>query len=173
MQHLRTALIGGGIGGAGDLVLQHREGRQSVDAPRTARLAGFRLLHAPVIDACWRSFDRRFVMLAGARGVAARVAADQTLLMPPSLIAFFLSQGAMEGLSAADCAARARDSFWPTACLCLPFWTVCHTVTFAVFPPHLRMAWASVAAVVWSAIASNQNQEAIRREGREPHEQGR
>jgi hypothetical protein len=166
MQHLRTALIGGGIGTAGDLLLQYREGRTSADVPRTARLGGFRLLHAPVIDACWRVFDRRFAMLAGARGVAARVVADQALLMPPSLVAFFISQSAMEGLSPADCVARTRDSFWPTFCICLPYWSAMHCITFAVFPPHLRMAWASVAAVVWSAIASNQNQEAIRREER-------
>ena len=35
-------------------------------------------------------------------------------LMPPSLVAFFLSQSAMEGLSAEACVARAKDAFIPT-----------------------------------------------------------
>ena len=100
---------------AGDLLMQWREGRRSdtFDFVRAGRLAAFRAVHAPVIDYSWRFFDR-WIPFTGAPGVVARVVADQTLLMPPSLVAFFLSQGAMEGLSAAACVERVQDAFVPT-----------------------------------------------------------
>jgi hypothetical protein len=37
-------------------------------------------------------------------------------------------------------------------------------VTFGIVAPRYRMAWASLCAVAWNAIISNENQEAIRRE---------
>ena len=100
---------------AGDLLMQWREGRRgdTFDFVRAGRLATFRAVHAPVIDYSWRFFDR-WIPFTGAPGVVARVVADQTLLMPPSLVAFFLSQGAMEGLSAAACVERVQDAFVPT-----------------------------------------------------------
>ena len=113
MQSLRAAATAGVIGVAGDLLMQWKEGRRSVDWARAGRLAAFRTVHAPVIDYSWRFFDRA-IPFTGAVGVAARGVADQGLLMPPSLVAFFLSQGAMEGLSAEACVARAKDAFIPT-----------------------------------------------------------
>ena len=100
---------------AGDLLMQWREGRRSdnFDLRRAGRLAAFRAVHAPVIDYSWRFFDR-WIPFTGTIGVVARVAVDQALLMPPSLVAFFLSQGAMEGLSAEACVERVRDAFVPT-----------------------------------------------------------
>ena len=58
---------------------------------RAARLATFRMLHAPLVDTAWRAFDAH-IRVGGARGVLAKVLADQALLMPPSLFAFFLTQ---------------------------------------------------------------------------------
>ena len=113
MQSLRAAATAGVIGVTGDLLMQWKEGRRSVDWARAGRLAAFRTVHAPVIDYSWRFFDRA-IPFTGAVGVAARVVADQGLLMPPSLVAFFLSQSAMEGLSAEACVARAKDAFIPT-----------------------------------------------------------
>jgi hypothetical protein len=115
MQSLRAAVTAGVIGVAGDLLMQWREGRRSdtFDWERAGRLAAFRAVHAPVIDYSWRFFDRA-IPFTGAVGVVARVVADQALLMPPSLIAFFLSQGAMEGLSAEACVERVKDAFIPT-----------------------------------------------------------
>ena len=113
MQSLRAAATAGVIGVTGDLLMQWKEGRRSVDWARAGRLAAFRTVHAPVIDYSWRFFDRA-IPFTGAVGVAARVVADQGLLMPPSLVAFFLSQSAMEGLSAEACVARTKDAFIPT-----------------------------------------------------------
>lgn len=161
--HLRNMGTGGGIGAAGDALMQYREGLAEWDASRTARLSAFRLCHAPVVDACWRVFDRR-IALSGPAGVAARVVADQGLLMPPSIFSFFLSQGMLEGLSAEASFTRAVDSFVPAVTICLPFWCTVHTLTFGIFPPHWRMVWASVCAVGWNALMSRENQRAIARE---------
>ena len=151
------------IGGCGDALMQHQEGASELDSGRTLRLVSFRAVHAPVIDSCWRWFDKR-IAVGGALGIAAKIAADQGVLMPPSVIGFFLWQGALEGLSLDGCIERATQSFVPTATFGLPFWCCVHAVTFGVFPPQWRMPWASVCAVGWNALISGQNQAAIRRE---------
>lgn len=170
MQHARTAVTAAGIGACGDVLMQWREGHLSaasdVDTGRTARLMSYRLVHAPVVDACWRFFDARFAGLRYGPGVVARVLADQLLLAPPSLIAFFLSQSYLEGGTAEAAAARTRDAFWPTYAICFPFWCCCHSVTFSgKIPVRHRMAWASLCAVMWNALISDQNQRAVSREG--------
>ena len=38
-----------------------------------------------------------------------------------------------------------------------------HSLTFSVVPVELRIGWASVCAVGWNAIISDQNQAAIQR----------
>ena len=163
---VRNAATAAVIGVMGDALMQHREGRSvpaELDLGRTCRLVSYRTVHAPIVDSCWRFFDRR-IPLTGVAGVLARVAADQGLLMPPSLATFFLSQAALEGLPAEECVARARDSFIPAACICLPFWCTIHLLTFGVVRPKWRMAWASMCAVAWNALLSDQNQAAKRRE---------
>lgn len=170
MQHARTAVTAAGIGACGDVLMQWREGHLSaasdVDTGRTARLMSYRLVHAPVVDACWRFFDARSAGLRYGPGVVARVLADQLLLAPPSLIAFFLSQSYLEGGTAEAAAARTRDAFWPTYAICFPFWCCCHSVTFSgKIPVRHRMAWASLCAVMWNALISDQNQRAVSREG--------
>ena len=135
----------------------------TLDAERAARLVAFRSVHAPIVDSCWRFFDAR-IRIGGIAGVAARVAADQGLLMPPSLVAFFVSQGCMEGLSAIESVHRARESFLPAASKALPYWCAVHSLTFSVVPVQYRMAWASLCAVGWNAMMSNENQAAKLRE---------
>ena len=163
-QHLRVMGIASVIGSAGDALMQWREGAATLDVERNARLVAFRTVHAPVVDACWRAMDR-LVTVQGARGVLARIFLDQGFLMPPSLSLFFLSQGLLEGLDLKQACLRARDSFVPAASAAVPFWCVAHIVTFSICPAKWRMAWASVAAVGWNAIMSDQNQRAILREG--------
>ena len=168
MQHVRIGVVSGVISSTGDILLQCRD--QNVrhlaewDKTQTGRLAIFRMLHGPVVDWCWRWFDARLPGAGSMRGVAMRVFADQLLLMPPSMVGFFFSQGLLEGLSTAECTSRVRESFVPAAKICLPFWCIVHTLTFSVFPPHLRMAWSQCAAVAWNALASEQNQLARKRE---------
>jgi len=164
--HLRNVVTAGVIGTAGDSLMQHREGvtaLDDLDIGRTARLVSFRMVHAPLIDAAWRFFDHR-IPFGGVAGVVARVAADQGLLMPPSLVGFFLSQGAMEGCSPKECVQRVRDSFVPAASKAIPYWCAVHSLTFSVVTPRYRMAWASMCAVAWNAIMSHENQNAILRE---------
>ena len=152
------------IGCAGDVLQQALEGKASVDeldVARSARLATYRCVQAPIADASWSAFDRWFRHLPGAPGVAAKIVADQILLMPPFVAAFFLSQGAMEGLSFDACVERTRAGFWPTACASCPFWSTVHLITFSVVPPVYRVPWTSSVAVFWNAYMSRQNQLAI------------
>ena len=167
MQHLRTSATAGVIASCGDILLQCREGLRTPsewNSGQTARLVSYRLWHAPLIDACWRWFDARLPFAGSMRGVALRVLSDQCILMPPSLVVFFLSQGKLEGLSNDECVDRVRNQCIPAMSICFPFWCAVHTVTFTAFSPAYRMAWAQCAAVVWNALVSEQNQIARRRE---------
>uniref|UniRef100_A0A7S0JJS2 Uncharacterized protein n=1 Tax=Calcidiscus leptoporus TaxID=127549 RepID=A0A7S0JJS2_9EUKA len=170
MDATRSAATAVVIGAAGDLLMQIFQRQQvavdlqdPLDTARTARLAAYRMFHAPFIDAAWRLLDTR-IRIGGVRGVFAKVLADQTLLMPPSLFTFFLSQGVMEGLSVEQSLARAVDSLVPTATVCLPYWGCVHMLTFSVVRSSMRIAWASTAAVGWNAYMSLQNQRAVARE---------
>eukprot|EP00929_Paragymnodinium_shiwhaense_P007626 TRINITY_DN111536_c0_g1_i1.p1 TRINITY_DN111536_c0_g1~~TRINITY_DN111536_c0_g1_i1.p1 ORF type:complete len:198 (-),score=34.10 TRINITY_DN111536_c0_g1_i1:356-949(-) len=159
MLALRQAATAGVIGCVGDLLMQHREGVESFDPYRTGRLAIFRVFQAPWVDAMWRMFDR-VVPFKGPLGVATKVVADQTLIMPPSMLTFFFSMGVMEGLEVQEAAARSLASFPSTAQASLPYWCTIHSVTFSVIPPNWRIAWAATCAVAWNAFISGQNQKA-------------
>ena len=157
------------IGGIGDALMQYRERSQLLSGSdqiynpqRTANLCIYRAFHMPVIDVCWRQFDK--VLPAGRIGVLLKIVADQGLLMPPSIAVFFLSQSVLEGMSWSGCWERTRDSFWPAVKICLPFWSVAHLVTFGFMRPNLRVPWAMSVAVLWNALLSEQNQLAVQRE---------
>ena len=176
MQHVRTSLVAGSIGTMGDLLMQYREGKTlptEWDSDRTTRLVSFRMVHGPTVDSLWRLFDGalRARGVVGARNVASLVLLDQCLVGPPSIVAFFLSQGALEGKPMDECVERATSSFLPTFSIGMPYWCVIHSLTFSVIPIHLRMAWASTAAVFWNAIISKQNQLAIAREQQQQQQQ--
>jgi len=167
MRAVRSGATAGAIGAVGDWLMQWREGVRTldnVDLRRTSRLMAYRALHAPCVEAGWGFFDRRLSAFSGPSGVVARVLCDQIILAPPSIVVFFLSQGAMEGHQFATCLARTRDSFWPTYGVCFPYWCCCHVLTFSIIPPHLRIAYASCCGVLWNAIISGHNQQAVRRE---------
>ena len=175
--HLRSAATAGVIGSAGDALMQWQERASSsvdgttssIDAARSARVATFRAVQAPIIDSAWRFFDARLLarggaLAAGVRGAAARALCDQCLLAPPSIAAFFLTQSAFEGLSAAESVERARTSFADAYAVAFPFWSCIHMVTFGLIRPDWRIAWSSFIAVFWNAFMSGQNQEARTRE---------
>ena len=48
----------------------------------------------------------------------------------------------------------------------MPFWASVHSLTFSVVPLRLRIAWASTAAVAWTAYMSSLNQQACDRESK-------
>ena len=166
-QSLRISGISCVISSIGDILMQMRDGvRRPMDwdTRRTANLAGYRTIHGPIVDRCWRWFDARLPLPTPLVGAMIRAGADQCFLMPPSLIAFFVSQGLLEGLSLDESTLRAKEQLIPAAKIAIPFWLTVHTVTFAAFPPHLRMVWAQTCAVLWNALCSEQNQIARRRE---------
>ncbi|KAJ1452076.1 hypothetical protein M885DRAFT_528119 [Pelagophyceae sp. CCMP2097] len=165
----RTALTAGAIASTGDLLIQFYESdKQSLapDLERTARVASFRCLHAPIIEICWRFFDAKIGLAGTFVGVAGRIASDQLLLAPPSIACFYVSQGLMEGTGLEASVARAQESFWPSYSVCLPFWSAVHVITFSVVPVPLRMAWASVCSVGWNAFISHANHAAGERQRR-------
>lgn len=142
---MRIAALSGTIASTGDVLTQIKDGLRSTeqwDALQTRNVCMFRLLHGPIVDACWRWFDVRAPFAGSLRGAVLRACFDQAFLMPPSISAFFLSQGLLEGLTLDASIERVRHSFLPAAQIAVPFWLCGHTVTFWAFPPHLRMPWA-------------------------------
>jgi protein Mpv17 len=134
----------------------------SIELTRAKNIIVYRALQAPLVDLIWLGFDRRFIGLPPVLGIIAKVLSDQILLMPPSVVAFFLTQGLLEGNSLDDSLIRVEKNTIPTILAALPFWLSVHTVTFGVLPPYARIAWASSAAVFWNAYMSSVNQTAIR-----------
>lgn len=159
------------IGVCGDALMQWKEGAVAMDTARAGRLASWRALQAPLVDCAWRTFESG-IAARGVTGVwrtVSMVFLDQAFIMPPSLVGFFTWQAAFEGLSPQTCMERVRDSWLPAAESAMPFWCTVHMVTFSAIPSQHRIAWASCCAVVWNAIISGQNQEAIRREAERQH----
>jgi len=159
-------LTAGVIGMTGDVAVQlltAKESQEPLSPERTGRLCVFRVLQAPIVSASWRVFDR-WVVWKGAAGVAAKIALDQGLLMPPSMAVFYVSQGLMEGLSFDLAIARMRANFLGTVMLCLPYWVTMHCVTFSVIPTRYRIGWVSIAAVGWNMCISQLNASARRSE---------
>jgi hypothetical protein len=111
------------------------------------------------LDLIYQGFEK-YITIAGPLGVAAKVAADQTLIAPWSLLAFFYCQSKLEGRSEDSSRSRATTMLIPTYKACLPFWCVVHTITFGLIPSQHRIAWASLASVGWNAFLSNANQTA-------------
>ncbi len=188
---MRAMATGGCIGGLGDLLMQGieasrertaRTARASVgadsarlaagaDGARTVRVAAYRMLQAPILEAAWGRFDVWFARLSRPAAVICKVGADQSILMPPFVLCFFAMQAALEGLSPTECAARARAQFVPAVCACVPFWCTAHLITFNL-PARLRIAWASCAAVGWNAYLSHKNQTARRAEAGDQRQRG-
>jgi len=159
------------IGIAGDVGMQVLEGRvlKDADVPRALRLAAYRAVQAPIVDRVWQAFDR-LILVRGVPGAAAKALADQSLIMPPSLTSFFVSQGLMEGLSWQRSLERAQQSLLPTAQAAVPYWFSVHMITFSVVPEHLRIVWASLCATLWNVYMSHANAQARLRQGRCPRE---
>jgi protein Mpv17 len=151
------------IGIAGDGCMQFRETPdsfiQDFDFTRSCRLAIFRMVQAPAVDLIWQVWDTR-ITLEGPAKVAAMVVLDQLLIAPPSILAFFYSQSAMEGKSDLESRERALTMWTPVYSNSVPFWCCAHTITFGFVPSHLRIAWASSVAIVWNAYVSGANQSA-------------
>jgi len=160
MRAARSAVTAGCIGACGDWLMQWQEGAssfQQLDLRRTARIAVYRSAHAPAVEAGWNYFDRRLAGVGGVIGVVARIMCDQVFMAPPSIAAFYLSQGTMEGLPLATSIARTRENFWPTMGVCFPYWFCCHLLTFSIIPPDARIGYTSCCGVVWNAILSGHN----------------
>jgi hypothetical protein len=145
----------GSIGISGDLAMQIYENKHTIklDGARTARLSTFRMMQAPIADATWQVFDR-VIKFPGAYGVAAKVAADQIIIMPPFTAGFWMWMGLTDGNSLGECVNQTKREFLPFAMTAAPFWSAVHVVTFSVVPGHLRIAWVSVASIAWNAFAS-------------------
>ena len=86
--------------------------------------------------------------------------ADQLLIAPPSLVAFFYCQSRLEGTGHEQSKERSMKAFVPTYRTGLVFWCCVHTITFGVINPRYRIAWASLCSVGWNAFMSNANKKA-------------
>jgi hypothetical protein len=163
----------GVIGGLGDALVQYYERQKHSSSSstdhdffRTMRMVAYRVPQAPFLDAAWRSFDVAATRLAlsGARGVAFKVALDQILLNPTMTVYFFMSQSILESVSFDAAWSRTKEGWWPTVCAGCQYYCVVHTGTFGFIPVKYRIAWASGAAIVWTAYMSHSNQLLILKE---------
>ena len=134
----------------------------SIELTRAKNVIIYRVIQAPLVDLIWLRFDKWYMHLPPALSIIAKVLSDQALLMPPSVVTFFVSQGLLEGRSFDDTVHRVKNNSFSTMQNALPFWLSVHTVTFGVLPPYARIAWASAAAIFWNGFMSSVNQAAIR-----------
>ena len=156
------------IGGVGDALVQRYEKNDQppgtpatdYDWARTMRMVAYRVPQAPFLDVAWRSFDvaaTRFA-LSGLRGVAFKVFLDQVLLNTSMTLYFFMSQPLLEGMPLAAAWGRTKEGWWPTVCAGCQYYCIVHVGTFGIVPVRYRIAWASAAAVLWTAYMSHANQ---------------
>ena len=157
----------GFIGSAGDVLVQRYERPQltltHVDTARTARVATYRVLQAPLLHIFWSHFDvwATTLRLSGGRAVAFKVVCDQALCSPFFNVSFYASQSSLEGRSLHECCKRVMAGFWPTWLAGFQYYGAVHCFTFSIIPPAYRIAWNSVAAVLWTAYLSHSNQTLI------------
>ena len=153
----------GVIGGLGDAAVQRYEkpsmSMEQFDWSRWWRLVAYRVPHAPIADAAWRSFDRAAsrMHLRPPVSVAFKVAADQILLNTTFTAIFFMQQSWLEGRSFETAMARLQLGWWPTVLAGCQYGAVVHTITFGVIPVAHRIAWNSTCAIFWAAYLSHAN----------------
>ena len=149
----------GCIAAVGDCLMQKIEG-ETWDAARTARIAAFRLLvFGPAYSIWMRTLEKK-VRLPQTKAVVAKIALDQLIWTPPSLMTFYFSMACMEGRGIHEGAERAKTMLWPTLRINWPFWSCVQLVTFSVVPVQHRVVWVSFVHVGWNAFVSGLNQQA-------------
>lgn len=97
-----------------------------LDLLRTARFGLFRCFQFCVMVPWLGFLERRVVLANSTAKVAMKIALDQLVWTPPSMVAFYTGMAVLEGNSLQDGTQRARKMLWPTLSVNWPFWTCTH-----------------------------------------------
>ena len=142
--------------GGGDILCQGLESSAPFDPQRTGRMVTWGgLFNGPAGHVFYAQLDR-FITMAGARGIACKIAVDQLLFTPPLTFAYFVWQFLLSSPSpsAAGAAENASSNLWPTLKVNWAYWSLVHIVTFAAIPLEYRVAFVAVKNFFWGGYLS-------------------
>lgn len=150
------ASIGFVIAAAGDVASQLGvEGRDAAqwDARRTADMGAIRaLVMAPMLQLYFPALARA-VPGTSWRAVLARVAADQAVGSPVTIVLTFTAAAALQG-RLAELPARLAGQGPATWLNGASYWPLVHCVNFRFVPPGVQPLVAHVMSVPWNAVLS-------------------
>ncbi|KAI8138425.1 hypothetical protein BJV82DRAFT_481784, partial [Fennellomyces sp. T-0311] len=86
-----------------------------------------------------------------------KVSADQLLMAPTMLGAFFSTQGLLEGKSFAEIQSKFKNGYIPTITTAYKFWPAVQFVNFYFVPLQYRIIVMNVASLGWNANLSMAN----------------
>jgi len=164
--HHSAAAISSVRGILGDSIAQRLEGSNSFDARRTATYVSWSNLVAELYTRPWNCFvvERCFPAFVGEvlslRNLLASVAIDNFLLSPLVYYPlFYLYKDAASGcFDFRKALAQYRRELWPQLRLLWKVWIPANLVSFALVPPHLRVAYNGLVGTLWVlALSRNTN----------------
>lgn len=138
--------------------------RNHLDLTRTAQCASYGAFVTGPILALWYPYlDRvcKTYKLALKHGPwaapIAKVAADEFLMDPPTLLMFFGYMNVCEGGDKKDFIEKVRTQFVPSWCTSLAVWPVVLLGTFRFLPVPVQAPVINVCCIAWDAFLSHRN----------------
>jgi protein Mpv17 len=139
-------------------------GTDHLDLWRTAQCASYGAFVTGPILALWYPYMDRICnryKLALKYGLwaapIAKVAADEFLMDPPTLVLFFGYMTVCEGGTLQDFNAKLQTQFFPSWCTSLAVWPVVLLGTFRFLPVPVQAPVINVCCIAWDAFLSHRN----------------
>jgi hypothetical protein len=151
---ITKCLTGYLILGNGDLLSQYIEGKDTWDAPRTARFALIGLVfEAPALH-YWYQYLKKVFPGRTTKSVAQRVVLDQLAFNPPYLVIFLTMVWQLEGKDYGEIPDLMKSTF-PSAMIAnWLVWTPAQIFTFGWVPGKYQVLATNVVALAWNAYLS-------------------
>mmetsp|Transcript_39775 Transcript_39775/g.43058 ORF Transcript_39775/g.43058 Transcript_39775/m.43058 type:complete len:248 (-) Transcript_39775:111-854(-) len=144
--------------------LSHSFWKDQLDWVRTVQCASYGAFVTGPILAIWYPYLDRVCLkykLALRYGVwaapIAKVAADEFLMDPPTLVLFFGYMNACEGGTLESFQSKLQTQFFPSWFTSLAIWPVVLLGTFRFFPVPFQAPVINVCCIVWDAFLSHRN----------------
>ncbi|CAH2256668.1 mpv17-like protein [Pararge aegeria] len=103
-------------------------------------------LYAPTLYYWYKFLDKKFVGTA-VKVVATKVVAEQFIMTPTLLAAFYTLLGVLERRE--DVLEELRDKYWKTFLANQAFWIPGQTINFFFVPSNLRVVYVASASFIW------------------------
>jgi len=119
---------------------------------RTARMAsiGF-MLSGPMLHQWYKILDR-MVQGSGKVAVIKKIAADQLIFTPISLLAFLGLLNGLEGKSLEQTKEKIQRDFVPILLVNWTVWPLAQYVNFALIPAPQRVLYVTVLGIFWNSF---------------------